>query len=590
MAEAPLSPEEIAHRSFPTSFRGFATGEVRDYLARVADELRAAGAQEREWQRRLTEAEHRAAHPVLDQATLSRAVGEEMARLLASAQEAAQELKAKAEEKAGRILREAHDHAQRVRDDAESVLARRTAEAGEAAGAIRAAAEAERAALLERTQRDAEAKLVEVEARSRSLVDAAEVARDQVLTDLGRRRRMVNAQVQQLRAGRERLLDAYRVVRRTLDEVSEELERVEVEARAVAGETGRRPLEETDAVEPDRAPPVTAVAVAPQSPPTPDEPRPPPAPPAPRLPSALRVVRTPDVVHPPAAVEGVRVVVSTPVPAAAVAASPAGSVVEDLFARMRAERAESVAQAHEVLATQATPTAQVSEPEPPPVDNVVGAGPVEGGDEALRERRDAAVEAAQSQLVRRLKRALQDEQNEALDRLRAGRSGAGVAVLVPPDEQSARLRDAALALLEDAFSEGARFVVADASPVRAVGPAVAELTSALAGPLRRALEVGLAGGDDDAGLVDRIGAAYRECRAQRVERAASDAVVDAFSRGTLAAATGALRWVMDDDGAPCADCDDNALAGPTVPGEAYPTGQVHPPAHVGCRCLLVPAT
>jgi hypothetical protein len=31
------------------------------------------------------------------------------------------------------------------------------------------------------------------------------------------------------------------------------------------------------------------------------------------------------------------------------------------------------------------------------------------------------------------------------------------------------------------------------------------------------------------------------------------------------------------------------LAGPTPKGQAYPTGQLHPPAHHGCRCLLVPA-
>ena len=51
-----------------------------------------------------------------------------------------------------------------------------------------------------------------------------------------------------------------------------------------------------------------------------------------------------------------------------------------------------------------------------------------------------------------------------------------------------------------------------------------------------------------------------------------------------------LRWVVDDDGGPCPDCDDNALAGPTPKGQPYPTGQPHPPAHAGCRCLLVPDT
>ncbi|MEA2247481.1 MAG: hypothetical protein QOH46_2010, partial [Solirubrobacteraceae bacterium] len=25
-------------------------------------------------------------------------------------------------------------------------------------------------------------------------------------------------------------------------------------------------------------------------------------------------------------------------------------------------------------------------------------------------------------------------------------------------------------------------------------------------------------------------------------------------------------------------------------GEPFPTGQLHPPAHLGCRCLLVPIT
>ena len=48
-----------------------------------------------------------------------------------------------------------------------------------------------------------------------------------------------------------------------------------------------------------------------------------------------------------------------------------------------------------------------------------------------------------------------------------------------------------------------------------------------------------------------------------------------------------LRWIPLVEGR-CADCDDNALE-PTVKGRAFPTGQAHPPAHPGCRCLLAPA-
>ena len=66
-------------------------------------------------------------------------------------------------------------------------------------------------------------------------------------------------------------------------------------------------------------------------------------------------------------------------------------------------------------------------------------------------------------------------------------------------------------------------------------------------------------------------------------------VTVAFARGAYAAypAGASLRWVVDDE-APCPDCDDNALAGAVTKGQSYPTGQVHPPAHPGCRCLLLP--
>ena len=42
-SEAGMSPEEVAHRSFPVVFRGFDQDEVRRTLARIAEELAAAG-------------------------------------------------------------------------------------------------------------------------------------------------------------------------------------------------------------------------------------------------------------------------------------------------------------------------------------------------------------------------------------------------------------------------------------------------------------------------------------------------------------------------------------------------------------------
>ena len=57
-------------------------------------------------------------------------------------------------------------------------------------------------------------------------------ARERVLADLGRRRGLLQAQVEELRQGRDRLLEAYRVVKRTFLDATEAL--AQVEARAAS--------------------------------------------------------------------------------------------------------------------------------------------------------------------------------------------------------------------------------------------------------------------------------------------------------------------------------------------------------------------
>ena len=76
------------------------------------------------------------------------------------------------------------------------------------------------------------------------MLEEAKQVRAKVLGEVVRRRNVARVQVAQLRAGRDRLLDAYRVVRETLDEVTDELGRAEDEARARGrgrGADGRRP-------------------------------------------------------------------------------------------------------------------------------------------------------------------------------------------------------------------------------------------------------------------------------------------------------------------------------------------------------------
>jgi hypothetical protein len=101
------------------------------------------------------------------------------------------------------------------------------------------------------------------------------------------------------------------------------------------------------------------------------------------------------------------------------------------------------------------------------------------------------------------------------------------------------------------------------------------------------------GGDSEAGedMGDRVGAAFREWRGERIERLVGDFAVQAFSAGVAAATQPGepIRWVLS-SAEGCSDCDDNALAGAVPAPATFPTGHAYPPAHSGCRCLVAPAT
>ncbi|MGH9223657.1 MAG: hypothetical protein ACRD2W_07685, partial [Acidimicrobiales bacterium] len=214
-------------------------------------------------------------------------------------------------------------------------------------------------------------------------------------------------------------------------------------------------------------------------------------------------------------------------------------------------------------------------------------------DEAARNRRDELLDPLEEALARQLKRVLQDEQNEVLDRLRRKRRRHG-APLPDLEEQVGRFREAAESVLEDAVRAGIRFADPNASEAHAEESAGREVASALARqlaePLRERLTRALDEGGENGEVSEVVSGVYRQWRGQEIEPLARHHAVIAFSRGAYAGyADGAgLRWVVDDE-APCPDCDDNDLAGTVIKGQAFPTGQPHPPAHPGCRCVLVPA-
>jgi DivIVA domain-containing protein len=548
-SDSSLSADLIAQRGFSSARRGFDPEEVKAFLGKVAKEFRAMRQLQSSLEELLREAEYRASHPTWDENTLLSAVGEETASILRSAHAAAADIKGKAEDNASRILKEAQEQSTAMRGDAEAILKQRTEEAEAAATRVREQAQADAERMRDTARHQAEAIRAQVEAERKAIVEAAQTTRERILADLTRRRKVASVQIEQLRAGRDRLLEAYRVVRGTLDEVTEELQRADGEARAAAEAVGRRPpAVDEESPEGDAEPAETELAEA-------------------------SVEAGPEAAAVSAVDEDQ-------------AESDAG--VGGLFARIRADRQDAVAKAHEVPAA-----AESNEGEAPRSDD----------DEAALQRRDEAVGTIEASLARRLKRALQDEQNDLLDKLRNVRSQPTAAQVLPErDAHAARFAKAGRPLLDHAAKAGAAFMHSslgqEDTPASTELPELddlaSELADAIVDPLRRRLEEVFAGysDTDEAALAESVGVAYREWKTQRIELTASDHVASAFARGAFAAAPRdtLLRWVVEDVDGPCPDCDDNALAGDVPRGDPFPTGQQFPPAHAGCRCLLVPKT
>jgi len=289
-----------------------------------------------------------------------------------------------------------------------------------------------------------------------------------------------------------------------------------------------------------------------------------------------------------------------------------GPSVDDLFARIRAARAEAVSHANGVLAQPSSPVLveatvrRIDEAsEPAQLERAASPSLVPVGAEPDRPTPadpDAAARAVEARAIlldplilqagRRLKRTLADEQNEVLDRLRRGPGVPPIdALLGDAAAHMHRYRDAIADELATAARAGAQALGGTARDARKVEGAVAdEISGEFVTPLRHRLHdaVAEAGGDPEAAS-DRLRAAYREWKVQRLDAVAAHLMRVAYGRGGFAAlAPGAsVCWAVDPGAPPCPDADDNVLGGAVAAGTAFPTGHLHAPAYPGCRCVLV---
>ena len=642
----PSSPTAVAGATFPSSRRGFDQNEVRDFLRMVSAELSRQQERITFLERELLNSQQAVPAPPieLNEETITELLGEETARIVQAAREAAGKIKVRSEETATRLVREATDEAARIREDAELEAARVRQDATS----------------------DAEAEILMAKQQGRDMVNEARAYRERVLADVARRRELAREQIEDLMHGRDRIVQVFDRARIATEDVLRELDDVAEEPSEfvnLAPTTGPIPIivqadeiEAHEAVRPavssapafapydqdedvavmaaevviDRSALIEDVVITEQTVTEQsiveeevvdvavvadvvvieDE--------APIAPVVELVVEAPvsNVVplfarqETPAVVE-IAVDIDSELdddeddendPPLVIVEQKAKVVVppaDDIFAKLRRSGAESVAK--EVVTTQVKKTEPkkkaVDKVVEPIVENVVVPEVEEVKIATPFELRDAALAPVIVAMSRKLKRVLADEQNEVLDILRGKLSVKTLdAIVGPKADHSARMIEALEASLKASALAGAKSLsdAADKDLEKMVATQMAAINEYVVAtvvvPLRERLSRSISqASGDNAELTSLVRLVYREWKNQHVDTQVDNIAQTSFGRGAFAALTPGTKvcWKVDPNGPACADAEDNSLAGFVGAGEAFPTGHTHAPAHAGCRCALV---
>ncbi|HEY5265331.1 MAG TPA: hypothetical protein VIJ40_00820 [Acidimicrobiales bacterium] len=542
------SSSEITRANFTTVRKGgLDPNEVRVHLEAAAREMGHLEHRIRELQEQLAEAQRRAANPSFDEATLAGALGAQSAAILRSAHEEAGRVTAEAQERSAQVftesqqrsaghLIEAQERATALITEAETTAAQIDLESRLAAERLIDSAKVNGEALIDRSRE-----------QGRAIVEQSNEARRTVLNDLAVKRKALHLQIEQLRAARDSLGAFVATVRQQIDDVLLGINASDEVARGAALDALRlHPISPEPTEEELLA--GTPLREVPES--------------APEMPGDATEVK-------PKARKAVK---ATSDHESLLEDDPSGTdVVNEIFARLRKATLEE----RGASAAPAPRKVPVQKPETP-----VG---------ELFHRRDEALDESLTVLTRRVKRALQDDQNIVLERLRDVKAMI-TTELEDEHAQRARYADAAYEALTHAGGAGVQFAKDEGGvpgatvSTSALDDCVADLAVTIVLALRKRI-LGDASGDGP----ERANAAYREWRGARVERLCTDAARRAFHLGVVTASQGrSIRFFATPNDAPCDACALDASSGERRAGENFPSGSLYPPLHAGCACTVVP--
>ena len=546
------SSADIARVNFGTVRKGLDPAEVRSYLDNIAREMSLLESRLADLQHQLADAQRRAANPVLDEATLAAALGSQSAAILRSAHEEAGRVTAEAQARATAIFSQAQERATGYLVEAQERSVIIVSEAESTAARLDEESRAGAQRLVESAKVNGEALVERAREQGRAIVIQSQEARKAVLNDLAVKRKALHFQIEQLRAARDSLHGSIATVRESVEGVLAGLMSSDEGARAAAIDALRNRPASADLSEEELLAAVPLRDV-------------------PELEVPALVV--PDIA---AAPKPAKVSKTPKAPVVAVSESEIveGSgtdVVEEIFARLRKATLEERG---------------ASAPAPKRV--AAAPGPVTPASE-LFDRRDKALEDPLAVLTRKVKRALQDDQNVMIEALR-GVTGMITTEFEAEFAQRERYSEAARDALREAAHAGAGFVADETgnslgvSDYSAIDECAADLAVTIVLALRRRI---VADGAGDG--AERANSAYKEWRGARVERLCADTALRAFNAGVVSASSGrAVRFLSSLTDAPCDACALDAGAGERVAGEFFPSGQAYPPLHAGCACAVVP--
>jgi len=515
--------------------RGFDPAEVRSFLELIAKELQSVEGREHDLRRQIAEAEDRAKNPVLDEATLTAALGQSSAQVLRNAYEEAARITERAEQAAAQHLRQAQLQAAELDVQSESTIGARIAEAELLASSLEQASKDAAEQLQQSARNDGETLVAHAREQGRAMVEQAQEARRRVLEDMDRRRRRMHVQIEQLRAARDELAAAIVGVRTAVDRVTDELSHSDEDARLAAMEVARR------------QPTLEGL--------TDDE---------------LAIIAGDESDDP-------------------------GPLVDELFAKIRASVVSDEAAERELITASTAVAESFTEAKDAPFAGVVE-GPTQEVPVVVAEdssghiaARDAAVADHVASLTKRVKRALQDDQNAMLERLRSGGQSIDQIIGAEADERALYVAQTLEVLLGTAKA-GTQFAVHPGTTTVAPDPALMQrLAEHMAVTIVTLLRRHLA--DEGTDLTpESLSAAFKEWRGARVDGLVADVALSAFAAGQVAVTTNTLRWIVGAGDQGCADCVANGAAAARRASTEFPSGHRHPPVHAGCRCALVTAT